>query len=232
MSASASEAASSKAQLGDRLEVITGAHARPLGGLRKRTLDILIALGAFLFSLPITIPVAAALILFDRGPLFYGHERIGQGGRRFRCLKFRSMRVDGDRILAEHLRASPAAAREWAETRKLVDDPRVTRLGQMLRKTSIDELPQLINVLRGEMSIVGPRPVVEEELDRYGPWVDYYLRARPGLTGAWQVSGRSDTNYRRRVELDCRYVEGWSIWRDLKIIILTVPVVLGRRGSY
>ncbi len=203
-----------------------------VGGGLKRLLDVVAAAVALTVLAPLFGMVALAIRLSDPGPVFYGHERVGLGGRRFRCLKFRTMAVDGDRMLADHLAADPGARAEWRETRKLKSDPRVSRLGRVLREYSVDELPQLINVLRGDMSFVGPRPVVTEELERFGPHVNLYLSARPGITGLWQVSGRSDTSYAERVALDSQYVVGWSLLGDLLIVLRTIPAVLGARGSY
>ena len=203
-----------------------------VGGGVKRALDLVLAMIALILFSPLILMVALAIWLTDPGPVFYGHRRVGLGGRAFRCLKFRSMASDGDRVLEAHLAAHPEARAEWQATRKLKDDPRVTRLGRVLREYSVDELPQLINVLRGEMSFVGPRPVVAEELARFGPQAALYLAARPGITGLWQVSGRSDTTYEERVALDSRYVTTWSILGDLWIVLRTVPAVLGARGSY
>ena len=146
--------------------------------------------------------------------------------------EFRTMVEDGDRVLQEHLASNPAARLEWETTRKLKNDPRVTPLGTVLRKLSLDELPQLINILMGDMSVVGPRPVVNDELNQYGRSAYHYLRSRPGLTGLWQISGRNDVSYRRRVAFDRYYVENWSFFQDLRIIFKTVPVVCTTRGSY
>jgi exopolysaccharide production protein ExoY len=181
---------------------------------------------------PLLLLIGMLVKLSDGGPAFYGHTRIGRGGRVFRCLKFRTMVTNGEAVLAAHFVANPAAAAEWAATRKLKDDPRVTRVGVVLRKLSIDELPQIINILRGDMSIVGPRPVVREELDHYGKSASFYLKSRPGLTGLWQVSGRNDVTYDQRVAFDRHYVENWSMVEDIKIIARTVPAVFLSRGSY
>jgi exopolysaccharide production protein ExoY len=187
---------------------------------------------ALLLSLPLFVFVAVLIKCRDRGPVFFVHRRIGYGGRPFGCVKFRTMVPNGDEVLRSHLEASPAAAREWAETRKLKADPRVTELGLILRKSSLDELPQLFNVLRGDMSLVGPRPIVPAEARMYGQELAAYLRSRPGLTGAWQVSGRSDESYASRVLMDRNYVEKWSLWRDVIIMVKTVPALLTARGSY
>ena len=194
-------------------------------------LDTSVALACLMLFLPLFLMVALMIRMSSPGPVFYGHLRIGHGGRAFRCWKFRTMVVDGDAVLARHLASVPGARAEWEANRKLRNDPRVTRIGQVLRDYSVDELPQLFNVLFGDMSIVGPRPVVQDELDRYGPAAAAYLAARPGITGLWQTSGRSDTSYERRVELDARYVTEWSLWLDCLIMARTVPVVLGARGA-
>ena len=208
------------------------ARPRSVGGGVKRGFDVAAALTAILMLLPMFCLVALAIKLWDRGPVFYRHRRIGLGGSSFDCLKFRSMVVNGDEVLSRHLAASRAAAREWEETRKLKDDPRVTPLGAGMRKTSIDELPQLLNILRGEMSFVGPRPIVTAEVPKYGDAIHHYLSARPGLTGPWQVSGRNDVDYTTRVALDRGYVEDWSFWRDVSIIAKTARVVVTARGCY
>ncbi|MGH7094746.1 MAG: sugar transferase, partial [Stellaceae bacterium] len=164
--------------------------------------------------------------------VFYRHKRVGLNGSGFDCLKFRTMAVDADQALQRHLAANRDAAQEWQELHKLKNDPRVTRLGHTMRKTSLDELPQLINILKGEMSFVGPRPIVAAEMPRYGECIGQYLRARPGLTGPWQISGRNDVDYVKRVALDRDYVEAWSFWRDLSIITRTVGVIVTARGCY
>ena len=207
-------------------------HASPVGGALKRFVDVTVALLALILFLPLFAFFAALIKWSDGGPVFYVHRRIGYAARPFGCLKFRTMVPNGDEILRDYLHSDSTAAREWAETRKLKRDPRVTELGILLRKLSIDELPQLINVIRGDMSLVGPRPIVPEEARMYGEELQAYLRSRPGLTGAWQVSGRSDQSYAKRVWMDRQYVEHWSLWRDVVIIVKTVPVLLTTRGSY
>jgi exopolysaccharide production protein ExoY len=175
----------------------------------------------------------AALVKFsDNGPVLYGHRRIGHNGRTFKCLKFRTMAVNGDEILRNYLRDNPQAAEEWRATRKLKNDPRVTVVGTVLRKLSLDELPQLLNILRGEMSVVGPRPVVDEELNLYDSFAAFYLRTRPGLTGLWQISGRNDVSYESRIAFDTQYVQNWSLLGDVAIIVRTIPAVCMARGSY
>ena len=173
----------------------------------------------------------ALLVSLDGGPSIFGHRRLGRYGREFSCLKFRTMQVDGDRVLARTLAEDPAAAAEWAANHKLRNDPRVTRIGRFLRVTSLDELPQLLNVLRGDMSLVGPRPIVRAEVARYGCDISFYMRVKPGLTGLWQVNGRSDTSYRQRIDYDVDYVKHWSFRRDFLILLKTVQVILMRKGS-
>ena len=198
----------------------------------KRCLDILGAGALLLISLPIFLGIAL-IVRRDGGPVLFRHTRVGFGGRTFPCLKFRSMVTDAEKRLAKLLAEDPVAAEEWATRRKLPHDPRITRIGAFLRRTSLDELPQLLNVLRGEMSLVGPRPVVREELDlHYNPAAAAaYAETRPGITGLWQISGRSDTTYAERVTLDTRYAREWSLALDIKILLRTVPAVLKRRGA-
>lgn len=198
----------------------------------KRSFDIGAVTVALLLFLPLILTLIALLMLSQGRPVIYRHSRMGRGGKAFHCFKFRTMATDGDELLRNHLARDPAALREWEATRKLKDDPRVTPLGRVLRKTSADELPQLLNVLRGEMSLVGPRPIVHAEVAFYGPYIDHYHRVKPGLTGAWQISGRSDTSYAQRVQLDAEYATTRSFGGDLKILMRTVPAVLRARGSY
>jgi exopolysaccharide production protein ExoY len=205
---------------------------RPIGGWSKRCLDVTCSVIALVLFSPLFLMISLLVKLSDGGPVFFRHQRVGCRSRLFPCYKFRTMRVDADAVLKRHLLASPHAAREWSETRKLKSDPRITGVGVVLRQLSLDELPQLINIVRGEMSIVGPRPVVSDELQMYGPHAPFYLRARPGLTGAWQVSGRNDVSYDSRVTLDRSYVENWSLWIDILIILKTIPAVISRRGTY
>lgn len=204
---------------------------RALGGILKRSLDICVAGSFLVLFAPLLLLVAAAVWRTSSGPVLFGHSRIGHGGKPFRCWKFRTMVVDGETVLAAHFARNPDARTEWDATRKLKHDPRVTPLGRVLRAYSVDELPQLFNVLSGEMSLVGPRPVVAEELERYGPAVSAYLSARPGITGLWQTSGRSDASYGQRIALDSRYAAEWSFALDLWILLRTIPVVLGARGA-
>ena len=207
-------------------------RSRPPSPLACRVLDICVALLALAVLAPVMIVVALAVALERRGPVLFRHTRVGKGGAPFRVLKFRSMAVDGDLILSEYLTQNPEAAAEWARDHKLRADPRVSSLGVLLRKSSLDELPQLFNVLRGEMSIVGPRPIVQAEVTRYGRAFAHYCSVPPGITGVWQVSGRNDTTYRRRVAMDALYSRRKSVLLDVRLICATVPAVLSRKGSY
>jgi Undecaprenyl-phosphate galactose phosphotransferase WbaP len=200
--------------------------------IAKRALDVIGAgLGLVLLS-PFFL-VVALLVRADGGPAFFAHQRVGRGGKLFGCLKFRSMVIDSQARLEALLASDPAARAEWEATRKLKNDPRITRIGRFLRSTSLDELPQLINVLRGEMSLVGPRPVQEAEIDRYyGASAAHYMAVRPGITGLWQVSGRSETSYESRVALDVSYVSRPSMLADLSILLRTPVAVLSRRGAH
>jgi exopolysaccharide production protein ExoY len=203
-----------------------------VGGAYKRILDIAVSGAAIVLLSPILAIVAVAIKLCDGGPIFFMHGRIGFGGQPFTCLKFRTMNVDAEPRLKEYLLANPLAAEEWNTTQKLKRDPRLTAIGGPLRRSSIDELPQLINVLRGDMSLVGPRPVVAEEVARYGRDVAHYFSVRPGLTGAWQVSGRNDLSYAERVRLDAEYCMTWSPIKDVLIMLRTIPILFSGRGSY
>ncbi len=209
-------------------------HAAWRAGLRpslKRALDVAGAAALLLVLAPAFI-LLALLVRADGGPAFYAHRRVGRGGTSFGCLKFRSMVVDSQARLEALLASDPAARAEWEATRKLRQDPRVTRVGRFLRASSLDELPQLINVLRGEMSLVGPRPVIQSELESFdGAAAAHYMSVRPGITGLWQISGRSDTSYAQRVALDVAYVAQPSLWTDVKILLRTPLAVLSRKGA-
>ncbi|HCD6949225.1 TPA: undecaprenyl-phosphate galactose phosphotransferase WbaP, partial [Klebsiella pneumoniae] len=197
----------------------------------KRTFDIIGSLGIIIILSPLLIYISNK-VKKDGGPSIYGHERIGKGGKPFKCLKFRSMIVNSNEVLSRVLATDPEAKKEWDLTFKLKKDPRITKIGAILRRTSLDELPQLFNVLRGEMSLVGPRPIIRAELERYNDEVDYYLLSKPGMTGLWQVSGRSDVDYETRVYLDAWYVKNWSMWNDIAILFKTIGVVLKKDGAY
>lgn len=197
----------------------------------KRLLDIVGALALSLVFSPLVLIIAVRMRL-EGGPILFRHRRIGQGGRTFECLKFRTMVPNAEQVLQNLLKEDSEARAEWLRDHKLRNDPRVTRLGRFLRKTSLDELPQLWNVLRGEMSLVGPRPIVKDEMLRYGRYLPSYLAAKPGITGLWQVTGRNDTDYQRRVVLDTYYVRKQTLLIDMKILIKTVKVVIWGRGAY
>jgi exopolysaccharide production protein ExoY len=197
----------------------------PVGGKQKRLLDAVIAAIALILLAPLLLILAAATKLNMGGPVLYRHRRIGFNGVPFDCLKFRTMVAHSDVAFQDYLDRNPAAAEQWRRTRKLANDPRVTRLGYLLRKTSLDELPQLFNVLRGEMSLVGPRPVVSQELELYGALMNDYVRARPGVTGKWQVSGRSSLSFNQRIAMDSAYVREWTLSKDVVIMMQTVPAI-------
>lgn len=214
-----------------------GSERRPILRARrhdgvKRTADFLGAALLILFFLPFFLLIALILWFSDSGPIFFSHERIGRGGVTFGCLKFRTMYRDADLILAEKLRNDPDARREWEENQKLRNDPRVHPVGKFLRRSSLDELPQLFNVLAGSMSLVGPRPIVGKEVAHYGNRIGCYLSLRPGITGLWQVSGRNDTTYSERVSLDERYFHEQSFLLDARILVRTLWVVLLAKGAY
>jgi exopolysaccharide production protein ExoY len=196
----------------------------------KRLLDIVGAITLAIVLSPLLLVVGLALA-HERGPIIYRHARTGRDGRTFGCLKFRTMVPDAEQVLRNLLDEDPELSGEWLRDQKLRNDPRVTTIGRFLRRTSLDELPQLWNVLKGDMSLVGPRPVVREEWERYGRRLHHYLAARPGVTGLWQIMGRSDSCYRRRVALDTLYVRKRSLWLDIFILLRTVKVVLRGRGA-
>lgn len=197
----------------------------------KRAFDIVTA-SLLLIALSPVLVVIALSVGRDGGPVVFGHPRVGRYGREFKCLKFRSMVTNADAVLKQLLETDAQARAEWDREFKLKSDVRITRIGHFLRRTSLDELPQLFNVLRGEMSLVGPRPIVEKELSRYGKDQAFYLMTRPGMTGLWQVSGRNNTDYATRVALDVSYVKGWSLRRDLVILFKTFNVVFRGDGAY
>jgi Undecaprenyl-phosphate galactose phosphotransferase WbaP len=204
----------------------------PVAALFKQALDL--SLGTFLFVLlsPVMFLIALLVKLDSKGSAFFRQERIGKHGRIFEILKFRTMTVDADQKLQDLLDGNSKALHEWVSIQKLTDDPRVTRLGQFLRRTSLDELPQLLNVMRGDMSLVGPRPIVREEVTRYGDRIAYYLQVKPGITGLWQVSGRTNLTYEERVDRDEFYVRNWSFWLDLTILARTIRVVIQGEGAH
>lgn len=203
---------------------------RALLRLLKIAFDITAAALLLIATSPLLLAIAL-VVRWDGGPALFAHRRLGANGQYFHCLKFRTMVMNAGEILQQVLASDAERAAEWNGTQKLRDDPRVTAVGRFLRRTSLDELPQLINVLRLEMSLVGPRPIVDGETRFYGKHMDYYSAVRPGITGLWQASGRSDTSYDRRVRLDAWYVNNWSIWHDIVILLKTIPAVLKREGA-
>lgn len=206
---------------------------QPLGVERflKEVMDRAGALVALVLFSPLFL-ILAYKIKQDGGPAFYGHTRVGKDGKPFKCWKFRSMVMNSQEILKDLLEKDPAARKEYEETFKLKNDPRITKVGAFLRKSSLDEIPQLFNVLCGEMSLVGPRPVVDAERSYYADQFSHYTSVKPGITGLWQISGRSDTSYPLRVQLDTTYVKEWSLMNDIVIIFKTIHVVLTRKGAY
>jgi len=204
--------------------------ARPFSRFVKALFDQFVALLLLVLLSPLFLAMAM-LVRADGGPALFGHRRVGENGRPFRCFKFRSMVTNADEVLQQVLSTDPRAKAQWRATHKLQDDPRITPIGRMLRKTSLDELPQLLNVVRGEMSLVGPRPIIDAEIPRYGRDISYYFETKPGITGLWQVSGRSNTTYEHRVRLDVWYVRNWSLWHDIAILLKTLPAVLKKEGA-
>ncbi|MCI1299093.1 sugar transferase [Acetobacter sp.] len=208
----------------------THAGDRFLSRKIKLLFDVVVASFILMVILPVFL-IIWGIVALDDGPALYGQVRIGRNGVPFRCLKFRSMVTNSDAVLRQILETDEACRREWETTRKLSHDPRITMIGRFLRKTSLDEIPQLLNVIKGDMSLVGPRPVVEAELKYYGQYLRYYEAVRPGITGLWQVSGRSDTAYEERVKLDTYYVKNWNLALDLKILYRTIPAVMMQKGA-
>jgi UDP-galactose-lipid carrier transferase len=205
--------------------------ANPLHRVCKRAFDLVGSLSLLILLSPVFAAIAYK-VSKDGGKPFFGHVRVGQHNSPFKCYKFRSMVVDAQEVLAHLLATDPVAKAEWDQDFKLKNDPRVSKFGDFLRRSSLDELPQLWNVFKGDMSLVGPRPVVQAELERYGEDVDYYLMTKPGMTGLWQVSGRNDVDYATRVYLDSWYVKNWSLWSDIAILFKTISVVTKRNGAY
>ncbi len=205
----------------------------PIGGGEKRVFDVVFSVVAILSVLPFFLIIPLIIYIVSPGPVFFTHNRIGFRGKTFPCLKFRTMVMGAEHVLESHFEKHPEARKEFEEHRKLKNDPRIIPfVGSFLRKTSLDELPQFLNVVRGEMSVVGPRPVTQDELYDYGEATSRYKSARPGITGLWQVSGRSDLSFTQRVELDSRYVSNCSLLSDLWLIAKTIGVLLNRRGAY
>jgi Undecaprenyl-phosphate galactose phosphotransferase WbaP len=198
----------------------------------KRFMDLLLASLGLVLGLPLLVAIALAIKLTSRGRVLYPHVRIGRNGEVIKTLKFRTMVANADAILNDHLAQNPVARAEWERDHKLKNDPRIIPVGNFLRRFSLDELPQLLNVITGQMSLVGPRPIVESEIERYGRRYEFYARVRPGLTGLWQVSGRNNTTYEERVSFDEYYVRNWSCWLDAYVLVCTIKAVLTADGAY
>jgi Undecaprenyl-phosphate galactose phosphotransferase WbaP len=198
----------------------------------KRLMDLFIVITGGIIILPLLLLIALLVKLSSPGPVLYGHRRLGKNRRYFNAYKFRSMVNNSQEVLEKLLEGSPELRREWELNHKLKNDPRVTVIGRFLRRTSFDEFPQLINILKGEMSLIGPRPVVDAEVEKYGRNFDYIFSAKPGLTGLWQVSGRSDTDYAERVAFDTYYLQSWSVWLDVWVLLKTIAVVFKGKGAY
>ena len=198
----------------------------------KRAIDVMLVILATPVLLPLCLGIAIAIRLTSPGPIFFSHRRIRKHGAFFSMWKFRTMCVNSAQVLEDYLHAHPEARVEWRENHKLRNDPRITRVGAFLRRTSLDEVPQFWNVLEGTMSLVGPRPIVAAEVEKYGEYFADYCKVRPGLTGLWQVSGRSEVTYEERVQLDCEYVRDWSLIGDVKILLRTFPSVANQDGAY
>lgn len=198
----------------------------------KAVFDKVLSIVLFLFFLPVLLILYAVVYVSTGGHPVYKQRRIGKDGKSFRIYKFRTMRTDADAILEEMLESDPVKKAEWEKEFKLKDDPRIMKIGQFLRRTSLDELPQLYNVFQGKMSLVGPRPIIEDEIEKYDEYFDYFTAVKPGITGLWQVSGRNDISYEERVRLDVWYVRNWSMELDIMILVKTAAIVLARKGSY
>jgi len=214
------------------LEFASVQSERPIGMTSKRVIDIILAVSGIVLLAPLLIICFVATVATSPGPALFRHRRVGFKGKYFDCLKFRTMVPDARGRLGRLLESDPLAAAEWTANRKLRCDPRVTAIGAILRRSSLDELPQLFNVLKGDMSIVGPRPVTEEELVRYSGAISAYIACRPGITGLWQVSGRSATTYNKRIACDTFYARKWSLALDAKILIVTIPSLLLSDSAY
>ena len=198
----------------------------------KRVMDVAASVFLLVILIPLFLLIALAIRLTSRGPVFYGHLRNGRYGKPFKALKFRTMVLGADRVLADYLFSHTEYIPEWERNHKLRNDPRITKVGKWLRRSSLDELPQLLNVLRGQMSLVGPRPIIDAEIPKYGRGYELYTRVLPGLTGLWQVSGRNNTTYEARVAYDEQYVHNWSVWLDLYILVRTIRTVVTAEGAY
>ena len=200
--------------------------------LLKPFLDFIISIFILIISAPLIILICCFLKIFTKGNIFFIHKRIGYNGQVFSLYKFRTMKHNRDILLQNHFKDNKNAKIEWEQNQKLKNDPRITMVGYFLREFSLDEVPQILNILKGDMSFVGPRPIVQKEIDKYGEVFNDYVRHKPGLTGLWQVSGRNNRTYKERVEMDLYYMENKSLWLDLKILVKTIPAVLLRKGAY
>jgi Undecaprenyl-phosphate galactose phosphotransferase WbaP len=198
----------------------------------KRFMDIVIVVLGGILVLPFLLIIALLVKLSSPGPVLYGHKRLGTDGKHFTAYKFRSMVMDAHERLQRLLESDPEIKKEWEKNHKLQNDPRVTAIGRFLRRTSMDEIPQLLNILKGEMSLVGPRPIVDEEVSRYGEDFGWIFSVKPGLTGMWQVSGRSEADYTARVFYDTYYLQSWSVWLDIWILFMTFGAVIRGKGAY
>jgi len=201
-------------------------------GHMKRLLDFTLSLIALIILSPLFIIISLLIKITSPGPVFFKHKRLGLNGKLIEIYKFRTMVVNAQEILDKLLSENPELKKEYEATFKLKNDPRITKIGKFLRKTSLDELPQLFNVLKGELSLVGPRPIVLKEINKYGEYGKYLLRVPPGITGLWQISGRNDVDYEERVEMDMQYISNWNLWLDINILFKTIPAVLKRDGAY
>jgi exopolysaccharide production protein ExoY len=213
-------------------EVLSDSPRLRVGRAASVVLNIGLSLIILMVLAPLLVIIALLVMITDPGPIFFAHTRIGRDGRSFPCLKFRTMVVDAELQLARLLERDPMARLEWERDHKLKSDPRITLIGNFLRRSSVDEIPQLFNVLMGQMALVGPRPIVAGEVHRYGRYFNDYCRVLPGITGLWQISGRSDTSYRRRVAIDVAYARSRSFKLDCRILLMTIPCVLMAKGSY
>ncbi len=204
----------------------------PIRMLLKRILDTLAAIILLFLLSPVFFLISMIIKITSPGPIFFAQRRIGRNGKEFKCLKYRTMVINAEEILEKWLRENPEIKEEYEKDFKLKNDPRITGIGNFLRKTSLDELPQLINVIKGDMALVGPRPIVRKEIEKYGEYSETLFRVLPGITGMWQISGRNDIDYKDRIELDMYYIKNWSVWLDLIILLKTIPAVLKRKGAY
>jgi Undecaprenyl-phosphate galactose phosphotransferase WbaP len=200
--------------------------------IQKRSLDVIVSFFGLLLLSPLLGLIFLLIKLDDHGRVFFCQQRLGQGGKLFEMYKFRTMNLCADKILIDKMKIEPKLQAEWDNYQKLQNDPRITRVGRFLRRFSLDELPQLWNVLKGEMSLVGPRPILANQRDLYGSWFTDYILVKPGITGLWQVSGRSDITFVKRAEFDKEYIKCWSVWLDIQLLIKTIRVVLWHHGAY